>query len=381
MHTSIDPDLHELEDAVKALSARLNTQLIDFDNRGCFPEQKWKIIADCGLLGVSTSAQYGGLGKDILTTMSLLQALGYTCEDSGLNFTVGSQIVSAIVPLHSFATKEQQTKYLPKLVNGHLIGAHAITEPDTGSDAYAMKTLARRHGDGYLLNGSKTFVTSGPIADVFIVYALSDPKKGIFGGISAFIVEKQTAGFSLGKPIDKMGLRTSPFCELFFDECDVPASQLLGKEGSGYRILEQVITWEILCFAAIQIGEMEKLIEKCIGYSKSREQFGQSINKFQAVSHKIVDMKIGLEAAKAIAYRTASLYLQGQDYKMDVAISKVLTSEHYVNVALNAVQIFGAYGYTKSYGVEAYLRDSIAAKIYSGSSEIQRNMIAALLGL
>lgn len=371
----------EFRRAILKMADKLNKNLLEADHAGEFSADKWKIISEMGVLGIPIREEFGGLGKDILTTMYLLEGLGYACEDAGLSFTVSSHIVSTAIPIQKFGSEAQKQKYLHKLCEGSFIGAHAITEPDSGSDAFHMQTTAKKVGNKYLLNGSKVFITNAPIADVFIVYAATDKQKGPLGGISAFIVEKSAPGFTIGKPLDKMGLRTSSMSELRFSDCEVSEEHLVGKVGSGFSIFSFVMQWEILCSFAINIGEMERQLERCIAYSRTRKQFGKPIAKFQAIANKIVDMKIRLEASRALMYRAGSLYQTGADVKLDLAIAKIVTSENYVASSLEAIQIFGAYGYMKEYLIEKDLRNSVAGKIYSGSSEIQKNIIASLLGL
>ncbi|MGD9210167.1 MAG: acyl-CoA dehydrogenase, partial [Desulfobacteraceae bacterium] len=275
----------------------------------------------------------------------------------------------------------QKEKHLFDLCSGSIIGAHAITEPDSGSDAFSMRTRAVKKNDRYILNGSKVFISNGPIADLFIIYARTDKEQGTLGGYSAFLVPKSTPGFSTGRPIEKMGLRTAPLCEVYFDDCELSPDQLLGKEGQGFSIFNYVMKWEVLCSFAVNIGEMERLIGKCIEYSKMRTQFGQSIGKYQAISHKIVNMKIGLESSRALLYQAGQKMLQGKNITTDIALAKIVTSESYVQTALDAIQVFGAYGYMHESGIEHFLRNAVAGKIYSGTSEIQRNTVATMMGL
>lgn len=372
---------YDLKQAVDLMAMSLNENVLEFENRGEFPRSKWEIISKVGLLGVPVQEQFGGLEQDVLTTMFLLEALGHACEDGGLNFTVSSHIVSTTVPIQKFGSDTQKAKYLPRLVNGSSIGAHAITEPGSGSDAFNMRTVAKKINGKYLLTGSKTFITNSLIADLFVVYAATDKQKGALGGISAFIIEKGTPGLTIGKPMEKMGLRTSVLSEIFLDDCEVPDKNLLGTPGNGFSIFNYVMKWEILCSFAINIGEMEKQLEKCIEYSRTRKQFGQPISKYQSIAHKIVDMKIRLETSRELLYKAGACFGQGANAGMEIAIAKVVTSESYVQSSLDAIQIFGAYGYMKEYLIEKDLRNAVAGKIYSGSSEIQRNMIGSYLGL
>lgn len=379
INSNLEADIALLKEAINKLAPCLNENVND--DLVEFSVKKWNAVSASGFLGLIADKTYQGLDLDLITAMRLMEEFGYTCDDSGLIFSIITQIISAQVPVMEFGSNEQKEKYMPGLVDGSIISGHAITEPNSGSDAYAMKTTATQYEDGYVLNGSKTFITNGPIADLVVVYALTDPIKGIFGGVSAFLLEKNTPGFIAGNPIKKMGLNSSPFGELFFDNCKIKASQLLGKLGAGYRILEHVMAREILLISISQIGEMRRLIDKCVEYSKTRKQYGKPIANNQAISHKIADMKVSLEAAKTLLYSTANDLNNRDNFKVKLSASKIFTSESYVNCSLDAIQIFGAYGYTKEFGIEKYLRNSIASKIYSGSSEIHRNIIANILGL
>lgn len=344
-------------------------------------KKKWGIVQQMGVLSLPIETVYGGLEQDVLTTMYILETFGNICDDEGLSFTVSSHIVSTCIPIQRFANDKQKSHYLPDLCSGEKIGAHAITETESGSDAWDMNTTAVKNEDGYLLNGSKTFTSNGPIADTFIVYARTNSKAGILGGFTAFIIDKSTPGFTIGSPIKKMGLNSSPICDLYFDDCQLTDDNILGKPGQGFSIFTYVMKWEVLISFIINVGEMERLLAKCVDYSKSRKQGGQSISKYQAISHKIADMKISLETARTMLYKAGYVFNNGGNVTTDLAIAKVVTSENFVKSSLDAIQIFGGYGYMQESGIEKYLRSSVASKIYSGTSEIQRNTIALMLGL
>lgn len=353
---------------------------VEQDATGGFPWEKWKLIQECGILRLPFDEQWGGLGQDLLTTMYLLEGLGHGCRDGGLNFSVSTHMVSTGIPVQRFGSAGLKQRYLPALCDGDRIGAHAITEPAGGSDALAMRTRAVRDGDHYVLTGSKTFVSNGPVADLFVVYARTHPDGGPLG-ITAFLVERGTPGFDIGNPIPKMGLRTSPLTELYFDECRVPAANVVGRAGGGFLVLDFVMKWEILCSFVINLGEMRHRFERCVDYARERRQFGAPIGSFQSVSHKIADMKIGVETASKWLYHTAVKVMAGENVTTDMAITKLVTSENNVASAMAAVQIFGGNGYMVEYGLEKDLRNAVAGTIYSGTSEIQRNRIASMLGL
>lgn len=376
---SIQPDLVK---ALADLSGQLNEDHLVWDQRAEFPWHKWEIIKQLGLFGLPFPEDFGGLGQDITATMKILEALGYRCEDAGLNMATSTQMVSVGVPLFRFGSEAQKQHYLPKICSGEVACAHAITEPGGGSDAFGMATTAQLLDNGnYLLNGTKAFITNGPIANLFAIYAMTNPSLGALGGGSVFLVEQGTPGFSVGEPIPKMGLKTLQLAQLQFKECEIGANKILGTVGLGFPILEYVMKWEILCGFAINVGEMQRRLEKCIDYAKHRKQFGRPIGSYQAIAHKIVDMQIGVTTAREQLYRTAGKVQRKENATIDLAIAKVVTSEANVQSALNAVQIFGGKGYMAEYGIEKELRNAIAGTIYSGTSEIQRNKIASLLGL
>ncbi|MGI0080340.1 MAG: acyl-CoA dehydrogenase family protein, partial [Nitrososphaerales archaeon] len=284
------------------------------------------------------------------------------------------------LPLIEFGTSAQKSKYLPGLVSGDLIGVHAMTEADSGSDAFSMRTRVERRGDDYVLNGSKMYITNAPVADVVIVFATANPGHG-FAGASAFLVEKERNGFSVSRKLDKMGLRTSPMGEIVLNDCVVPAENRLGADGAGMMIFNASMEWERSCILASAVGTMERQLERSVEYAKIRRQFGQPIGKFQSVSNKIADMYLRLEAARLLIYKVAWLKQRGKPALAEAAAAKVFTSEAFVQSSLDIIQIHGALGYMTESEIERDLRDSVAGTIYSGTSEIQRMIIARSLGL
>ncbi len=255
-----------------------------------------------------------------------------------------------------------------------------MSEPDSGSDAYSLRTTATKVDGGYVLNGTKMFVTNGPISDMAVVFATTDPSKRMWG-ITAFVVDRGTAGFTISKDLEKMGLRTSPMSELIFQDCFLPESNRLGPEGAGARIFNSSMEWERACILASNLGTMERQIEDSIQYAREREQYGQPISKFQAVANRIVDMKIRLETARLILYKVAWLKKMGKPAVMEAAMAKLYLSECFVQSGLDAIRVRGGYGYMTEFEVERELRDSIGGLLYSGTSDIQRNIIGSLLGL
>ena len=368
------------KEVIKFAQQELNDNLIERDCHEVFSYENWKKCAAFGLLGLPIPEQYGGTGQDILTTVVALEALGYGCRDNGLIFSLNAHMWSSEIPLLMFGTEEQKNRYLPKLVNGEWIGVHAMTEPMSGSDAYNLRTRVEKKGDRYVINGSKTFITNGPNADLVIVFATSDPGKGP-SGISGFIVEKGTKGFSVSRKLHKMGLRTSPMAELGFVDCEIPAENLLGKEGGGPAIFTASMEWERTCILASHIGAMQRLLETCTRYAKERKQFGQPIGKFDAIAGKIADMDVRLETARLVLYKAAWLKKTGRHALREASIAKLYVSEACVATCRDALQIHGGYGYMTEYEIERELRDAMAGTIYSGTSEIQKVIIAGLQGI
>ncbi len=358
----------------------LQDDLIRRDKGAEFSHELWRRCAEFGIQGLPFPEQYGGGGSDILTTMLAMEALGYACRDNGLLFGLAAQMWSVQMPIFRFGTEAQKQKYLPKLNSGEWIGAHGMSEPDSGSDAFSLRTLAEPRGDHYLLNGTKTFVSEAPVADLFLVFATIDPHKGVLG-LTGFLIERGLPGFQVGKPIEKMGLKTSPMAELIFEDCRVPAENRLGREGRGATVFNDSMEWERGCILACYLGAMERQLEACVAYAKERRQFGKPIAEFQSVSNRLVDMKVRLETSRLLLYKGAWVKQANGTAGADTAIAKLYLSEAWVRSCLDAVQIHGGYGFTTEYEVERDLRDSIGSTLYSGTSEIQRNLIARSLGL
>jgi alkylation response protein AidB-like acyl-CoA dehydrogenase len=375
-----DDELTLQKSIIKFAREELNQDLIARDLKQEFSWDGWKRCAVFGIQGLPVAQEYGGGGADILTTVCALEALGYGCRDNGLIFSINAHMWSSEIPFQSFGSDEQKRRYLPKLVSGEFVGAHAMTEPSSGSDAFALLSRAQRKSDRYVINGTKTFITNAPIADVVIVFANVDPTKGA-AGITAFVVDRGTPGFTVSKKLDKMGLRTSPMAELVFEDCEVPAENVLGREGLGQAIFTASMEWERICILASHLGMMRRLLETSLQYATDRQQFGQPIGQFPAIASKIADMDIRLETARLILYKAGWLKKQGKHPLREAAIAKTYVSEACIQSCLDAIQIHGGYGYMTDYQIERELRDSIAGKIYSGTSEIQKMILAGFHGL
>jgi alkylation response protein AidB-like acyl-CoA dehydrogenase len=359
----------------------LNPGVAERDREQAFSRELWRKCGEIGIQGLPVPEQYGGSGCDPLTTAIGLEALGYGCKDGGLVFSLCAHLLSCVVPLWQHGNEDQKRRYLPGLCNGTLIGVHAMTEPGSGSDAFALRTRAEPDGAGFRINGTKTFISNGPVADLVIVFAMTDPKKGYHGGVTAFLVESNAPGFSAGAKFEKMGLRTSPIGELVFNDLYVPPEAIVSGVGGGSAVFTSAMDWERICLFASHVGAMERLLETSIAYARTRSQFGQLIGKFQAVSHRIADMKVQLEAARLLTYRAAWRLEHARSASLDAAMTKLFVSESLLEAALGTVQLHGGYGYMAEYEVERALRDAVGSTIYSGTSEMQRNIIARWLGL
>jgi L-prolyl-PCP dehydrogenase len=366
--------------AVAFARQRLNIAIIERERDSRFSRDLWEECAAFGVQGLPFPETYGGGNADILTTMLTMEGLGYGCSDNGLLFGINAQMWSVQMPILTFGTEQQKRKYLPGLCSGALIGAHGMSEPDAGSDAFSLRTRAERRDGGYVLNGTKTFVTNAPVCDLALVFATVDPAKKMMG-VTGFLIEKGTPGFGVSRHIDKMGLRTSPMSEIVLEDCFVPDENRLGREGIGSRIFSDSMEWERSCILGSHLGAMQRLLERCIQHANDREQSGQSIGRFQTVANRIVDMKLRLDTARLLIYQVAWLKKVGRPAVMEAALAKLYLSECFVQSAMDAVRTLGGYGYTTEYEVERDLRDAIGGTLYSGTSDIQRNIIARLLGL
>jgi alkylation response protein AidB-like acyl-CoA dehydrogenase len=361
-------------------AAQLNHDLERRDHESEFPREAWRRCAELGLLGLPVPIQYGGLGASAMTMAAALVGLGQGCADNGLIFSLGAQMWACELPIVHFGSKAQRERYLSRLCDGTWIGAHAMTEPGSGSDALSLRTTATAIDDGWVLNGSKTFATNAPDADVFIVFASTDPRLG-FAGVSGFVLDRDTPGLEVGRPMTKMGLRTSHLGELFFSDCRLASEALLGTVGAGMAIFNHSMRWERALILAPAVGTMQRQLQRCVTYARERMQFGQPIGNFQAVSHKLADMKLRLETAHLMVHRAAALLDAGSATDLDCAMTKLHVSEALVQNSLDAVQIHGGYGYMTETGLERDIRDALGGRIYSGTSELLRNVIARHLGV
>lgn len=349
------------------------THLNDKDKLEVFSQDMWEKFSDFGLLGITIDEDYGGLGEDYLTAAVVMEALGYACENNGFTFVVNNHIWVAQNLIYLYGSKEQKERFLPEMVRGKKIGSIAITEAGAGSDAHSMQTIAQEKEEDFVVNGTKMFISNGPISDVFIVFAITD--KEPVKKISAFIIERGMEGLSYGEEIKKMGLGACPTNEIVFENMHVPKKNLLGKLHGGAKIMMSALEWERCYEFAPHVGAMARLHERCIEQAESRMQFGSKIGQFQSISHKISRMKINLELSRLMLYKIGWLKTQNRTAFVETSIFKVFVSESYIQACRDAMQIFGGYGYMKEYGIERELRDALACSIYSGTNEMQLNTI------
>ena len=359
------------ENEVKPLAAE-----IDEEER--FPMETVQKMAKLGMMGIYFPKEYGGAGGDALSYAITVEELAKVCGTTAVIVSAHTSLCCA--PIFEHGTEEQKMKYLPDLCSGRKLGAFGLTEPNAGTDASGQQTTAVLDGDHYVLNGSKCFITNGSVADVFVVFAMTDPKMGN-RGISAFIVEKGFPGFSQGKHEKKMGIRGSSTCDLIFEDCIVPKENLLGKEGAGFKIAMQTLDGGRIGIAAQALGIGEGAIEEAIKYTKERVQFKKRISSFQNTQFQIADMHTRMQAAQFLVYNAALKKQAHERCSMEAAMAKLFAAEAASDVTRRAVQLFGGYGYTREYPVERMMRDAKITEIYEGTSEVQRMVIAANLGV
>lgn len=338
-----------------------------------FSKEMWDKVCEFGLLGITIDEEYGGLGENYQTAAVMFESLGYACKNNGFIFVINNHIWVSQNLIGIYGSKELKDKYLSCMVEGKKIGAIAITESESGSDALSMGTTAVEDGSEYILNGTKLFISNGPIADIFVVFAVTQdsPDKKI----TAFIVERDFEGVCLGEDLEKMGLNACPTSELVLNNVRVPKENILGKINCGGNILTGALEWERCFEFAPHVGVMQRIMEECIQQAKTRKQFGKSISENQSISHKIADMASAIEMARLMLYKIAWLKDNNRSAYYETSIFKLFVSEHYIQTCRDAVQIFGAYGYTKEYDMERELRDALACSIYSGTNEMQKNTI------
>src|ERR1043166_6561822 len=357
------------EKEIKPVASRL-------DHDGTYPVEELKKLSDLGLMGVFVPEQFGGGGMDRIAYVVALEEISKVWASLGVIMSVNNSLVCG--PILRFGNDEQKKRYLSRLARGEWLGCYALTEPEAGSDAGSIQTQAKRAGSDYVLNGSKIFTTNGSRANLAVVYAVTDPSSGK-NGISAFLIERDTPGFIVGKIEDKLGLCSSETAALRFEECKVPAENLLGQEGQGFRIALETLDGGRIGIAAQAVGIAQACLEEALSYSGERKQFGQAIANFQAIQWMIADMATEIDAAKLLIYRAAWLQQQDKKFTRAAAMAKLFALAASNRAAYKAIQIFGGYGFIKDYVVERLFRDARVTTLYEGTSEIQRLVIARQL--
>jgi alkylation response protein AidB-like acyl-CoA dehydrogenase len=382
MDFSLTEEQQARYDAVAAFGRTLDFDgLPERDHESEFSGEGWQRCADFGIQSMAVPAPYSdGDDVDFFTAMLSMEALGYGSRDAGLTFALNAHMWTVALPIAQAASDAQKAKWLPGMASGEIIGAHVITEPDTGSDVFALATTATRCEGGYLLNGRKTYISLGPIADVALVFATVDPSQGKWG-VTAFIVDASADGYERSATRQKMGLRTVPIGDIVFRDCFVPEDARMGPEGSGVGLSSSFLEWERCCILASQLGIMRRQLESCIEFARKRRQFGKPIGKFQAVSHRIVDMQLRLETCRLLLHKVAWLKHTGRPAMLEAALLKLHLSECFSASSLDAIRIHGGKGYMTEYSIERELRDAVGGLIYAGTSDIQKNIVAGLLGL
>lgn len=350
----------------------------EIDKTERFPEENVAAMGEMGLLGIPFPEEYGGAGMDNLSYAQCVEELSKVCASTGVIVSAHTSLCAT--PIYLFGTEEQKKKYLVPLASGEKLGAFGLTEPGAGTDASGQKTTAVLDGDHYVLNGSKIFITNAGPAETYVVFAMTDKEKGNHG-ISAFIVEKDFEGFSIGKHEDKMGIRASSTCELVFENCKVPKENLLGEEGKGFKVAMMTLDGGRIGIAAQALGIAQGAIDETVEYVKTREQFGRPLSKFQNTQFELASMQAMTEAARLLVYQAAAAKDAHEPYSHLAAMAKLVASETASDVTRRCLQLFGGYGYTKEYPMERMMRDAKITEIYEGTSEVQKMVISSWMGV
>ena len=346
------------------------------DENETFDRAIFDKMAELGLTGIPWPEEYGGAGFDYLAYCIAVEELSRVCASTGVTLSAHTSLAGW--PIYKFGNEEQKQKYLRPMAEGKKIGAYSLTEPNSGSDAGGMKTYAVKDGDDYILNGSKIFITNGGVADIYVVFAVTDPESK-HKGTSAFIVEADFPGFSVGKKESKLGIRSSPTTEIMFENCRVPKGNLLGEEGEGFIVAIKTLDGGRNGIAAQAVGIAQGALDAAVEYSKERVQFGKPIAANQGVAFKLADMATATEASRLLTYQAAWIESNDLPYGKASAMAKLLAGDTAMSVTTEAVQVFGGYGYTKDYPVERFMRDAKITQIYEGTQEIQRLVISRML--
>ncbi|ADU66131.1 acyl-CoA dehydrogenase domain-containing protein [Desulfurispirillum indicum S5] len=379
MHFTLNEEQRLIRDTVRefatqevAATAAQRDETETFDRELMFDR-----LAQLGLTGILFPETYGGAGADYLSYALTVEELSRVCASTGV--TLSAHVSLGANPINLFGTPQQKERYLRPLATGEKMGAFGLTEPSAGSDAGGTRTTAVRDGESWILNGSKNFITNGGEADIYVVFARTDPQARKHHGISAFLVEKGTPGFSFGKKEVKMGIRSSPTTELVFENCHIPLENLLGSESEGFKVAMKTLDGGRIGIAAQALGIAQGALDHAVAYARERRQFDQPIGNFQAITFALADMQTRVDAARMLVYRAAVQADSGSSYSREAAMAKLFASETAMDVTTRAVQIHGGYGYTREYPVERMMRDAKITEIYEGTSEIQRLVIGTAL--
>ena len=374
-----DEQLMFKDQVIRFAKKEIVPRVQEHDLKGEFDRQSFKRLGEFGILGLHFPEPLGGSDADVVTTVLAGEALGEAGVDGGLTLAYGAHTFLCADTIYAHGTDQQRAAYIPKLSSGEWVGCMGLTEPNAGSDVASMTTRAEKKGDRYVLNGNKMFITNGPVADVAVVYAKTG-KDLKHAGISAFIVEKGRQGFSAGNNLIKMGVRTSHTSELILEDCEIPETNLIGQEGGGFLMAMQTVEWDRSALLAPFVGGMTYVLDKCARYAKERYQFGRPIGQFQAIKHKLADIKIFIEAARTLCYRIAWCKDQGRPLNhLEAAVAKLFVGDWSLGPANDAMVLFGGYGYCHEYEVERYFRDGRLAPIGGGTSDIQKKIISKLI--
>ena len=350
----------------------------EVDENELFPEETWHKLAEMGMMGVPYPEEYGGAGMSYLSYITCCEELAKHCATTSVMVSAHSSLCTW--PIYNFGTEEQKQKYLPGLCSGEVLGAFGLTEPGAGTDAAMQKTVAEDKGDHWLLNGSKIFITNAGFASVFVVFAMTDKSKGT-KGISAFIVDRDAPGFSIGAHEKKMGIRGSSTCELIFEDCKIPKENLLGEIGKGFKVAMMTLDGGRIGIGAQALGIAQGCIDATVKYTTERIQFGKRISQFQNTQFQLADMQTKVDAARLLIYRAAQAKQDGEPYSHLAAMGKLFASETASDVTRRCVQLVGGYGYSREYPFERMMRDAKITEIYEGTSEVQRMVISGWMGV
>jgi len=382
MDFSWTSEQHAIYDDTVKFASSLNDGVAQRDTSGEFDRSGWLRCAEFGIQSLAVPAEHNttGTDSDLVTAARGMEALGYGCRDNGLTLALATHMWTVAHPIAEFGTDDQKERYLPKMAAGSLIGAHAVTEQNAGSDHSAIETAAHPVEGGYRITGAKRLVTLAPIADVALVFASTDPDRGQWG-VTAFLVDIGSPGATAGNRQDKMGVRTAPLGGLVFDDCFVPASNRLGPEGAGTAISTSALAVERCFILASHVGAMQRQVESAVQFATSRKQFGQYVGRFQSVANRIVDMKLKLETSRLLLYKVAWMLAEGKDVTLESALLKLHLSESFLESSIDAIRTRGGSGYLTENEIERDLRDAVGGVLYAGTSDIQRVVVARLMGL